>query len=113
MLIYDNDILERLRGDKYGLGGLKWHEELHFNEHIVSFTSKSRIYLYTDGIIDQPLAVRDKLMRLGHPAFLELLSSWAHYNMQEQCGFINERIDTMLEYHEQRDDITIVGIRIG
>ncbi|MDD2229585.1 MAG: SpoIIE family protein phosphatase [Candidatus Cloacimonetes bacterium] len=104
--------MAHIRGNRYGIGGLKWHQELQFTEQQLSYSAHSRFYLYTDGIIDQPAPRHDKRRRLGQPAWLELVSSLAEQPLPEQQTQLNERIDTMLAYHEQRDDITIVGLRI-
>jgi len=114
LLFYNQETstLQQIRGDKRGLGGLKWHSELNFTEHKFTYKPSLRLYLYTDGIIDQPVPRHDRVMRLGHPDWLDLVSGWAEYPLEEQLDLFNERIATMLEYHEQRDDITIIGLKI-
>lgn len=105
--------LQQIRGDKHGLGGLKWHSELVFTEHALACDPQLRIYLYTDGIIDQPLPTDDRMQRLGHPRWLELMQNLAQLTFPEQLDALEERLQVMLQYQEQRDDITIVGLQIG
>ncbi|MDY0152114.1 MAG: SpoIIE family protein phosphatase [Candidatus Cloacimonas sp.] len=102
--------LQQIRGDRYGLGGVKWHKELAFIDHVLEYDAKARIYLYTDGIIDQPVPRYGKTIRLGHVEWLNWISQLASEPFESQEFTINERLATMFAYHEQRDDITIVGI---
>ena len=114
LLHYDPEskATNHLRGNKHGLGGLKWHAELVFEELQVPYAEKQRIYLYTDGILDQPVAEAEKPKRLGSVAWLEFLGSIAALPMEEQETSCNELICRMLACHEQRDDITVVGIEL-
>lgn len=114
LLHYDPEskVTSHLRGNKHGLGGLKWHAELVFEEQVIPYAEKQRIYLYTDGILDQPVAEAEKLKRLGSVAWLEFLGSIAGLPMEEQETNCNELISRMLACHEQRDDITVVGIEL-
>lgn len=114
LLHYDPESKDtsHLRGNKHGLGGLKWHAELVFDEQVIPYAEKQRIYLYTDGILDQPVAEAEKPKRLGSVAWLEFLSSIASLPMEEQETNCNELIGRMLACHEQRDDITVVGIEL-
>lgn len=105
--------LQQVRGDKRGLGGLKWHSELSFTEHPIPWNPQMRIYLYTDGIIDQPLPLDERLQRLGNPRWLELVNNLAELPFEEQHHILEERLQVMLSYDEQRDDITIIGLQIG
>lgn len=115
MLHYERQTrrLQQIRGDKRGLGGLKWHSELSFTEHHIPWNPQMRIYLYTDGIIDQPLPLDERLQRLGNPRWLEQVQNLAELPFVEQHNILEERLQVMLNYDEQRDDITIIGLQIG
>jgi len=110
LLHYSLNGLEHVRGDRYGLGGLKWHQELAFNEVVIPYKEQSRIYLYTDGIIDQPQVDKTKIRRFGHPKWLEFIGTIAEKPLSEQQESCLELLDGMLAFHEQRDDITVIGI---
>ena len=114
-LLYHSNATEgiiQIRGDKRGLGGLRWRSELELNEHTIPHKPGMTVYLYTDGIVDQPLPQRDRLVRFGQAKLIELLSATVKTDMDIQEQAINEKIKLLLEYHEQRDDITVVGLKL-
>ena len=100
------------KGDKFGLGGLKWHSELAFCAHTIAYDEPNRIYLYTDGIIDQPSAIIPKTKRMGSPAWLGYVTELAELPFEEQQESCNRFITDLLTIHEQRDDITIIGLEL-
>jgi serine phosphatase RsbU (regulator of sigma subunit) len=102
--------LKHIRGFKHGVGGLKWRKDVDFKEVELVYSSKAVIYLYTDGIIDQPMADRERRKRFGHPEWLKLLSNICVQPISLQEEIIEAKLQEMLSIHEQRDDITVIGI---
>ena len=104
--------MNQIRGDRYGLGGLKRHLELELTEHNLPCSSNLLLYLYTDGIIDQPVPDAEKIKRLGNALWLKLISELVSLPLAEQKTLLAEKIKAMLDFYEQRDDITIVGLQL-
>ncbi len=104
--------LHHIRGSKYGLGGIKWHSHLNFSETTLSYSKSDLFYLYTDGIVDQPVENIDKPIRMGHTQWLEFISSISDKPFIEQQESCKNLIDDMLKVHKQRDDITIIGLAL-
>jgi serine phosphatase RsbU (regulator of sigma subunit) len=102
--------VQQVRGSKFSLGGAKWHEELSFDEHRIEYTAGTAFYLFSDGIVDQPHPAYGR--KLGSARWLELLSENATMPIAEQEQSINNLLQQMLEYSDQRDDITIIGLEL-
>jgi serine phosphatase RsbU (regulator of sigma subunit) len=114
LVYYDkqSQTLNQVRGDRYGLGGLKRHRELELTEHNLPYSANLLLYLYTDGIIDQPVPDSEKIKRLGNALWLKLISELVSLPLAEQKTLLAEKIKAMLDFYEQRDDITIVGLQL-
>ena len=114
LVYYDkqSQTLNQIRGDRYGLGGLKRHLELELTEHNLPCSANLLLYLYTDGIIDQPVPDAEKIKRLGNVLWLKLISELVSLPLSEQKTLLAEKVKAMLDFYEQRDDITIVGLQL-
>jgi len=106
----DKDEFHFQRGDKHSLGGAKWFETLQFENHSIIYNSGDRIYLYTDGIIDQPALNSEPPKRLGTQPWLDYLQSIADKPFAEQLDLLHLFVNELITFHEQRDDITVIGI---
>lgn len=104
--------LRLIIGDKYGLGGLRWHLEQKYAEQIVPYSQNDRIYLYTDGIIDQKTKWEGREKRLGSKAWLEFIREIADKDLDLQGSLCDNFISDILKDNEQRDDITVMGIQL-
>jgi len=94
------------------LGGLKWYSKLSFKEHVIDCQISPTFYLYTDGVIDQPQARIDKVIRYGHPNWLTFVEEIGSLPLAEQKTHIQEMLNSLLAVHNQRDDISIIGLRV-
>lgn len=103
----DNDIV-RLHGDRKTVGGSYPHE-VAFSEEKLELNSNSILYLTTDGLADQPSPEREKF---GINRLIRILSSCKHLSMQEQKRNLEEELLKFQKYENQRDDITVMGIRL-
>jgi len=103
---------ELIRGYKHGLGGLKRYKQLDLSSSVVSYRQDSIFYMYTDGIIDQPRTNDERRIRFGHPQWLDFINRVAVYDLMRQQERFEGKLESLLEIHEQRDDITVVGMRI-
>jgi serine phosphatase RsbU (regulator of sigma subunit) len=102
-----------IKGDRYSIGGLKWKNEIKFNAHELQLDSGDTIYLFSDGIVDQPYQhSKTKLRRLGTKAWHDFLVEKNQQSINKIKTEIEELIAEMREISTQRDDICIVGIRI-
>ena len=106
----ENRELIRLKGDRKSIGGVEnISKKLNFNNHEVLLNKGDCIYMSTDGIIDQNGPDRK---RFGSKRFEDMIVDNCGLSIKEQSENINKEIDNFMHSEEQRDDITLLGLRI-
>ncbi len=99
--------IERVSGDKRAIGGLQRRTKPFENFELTLFDNDA-LYLITDGYMDQNGTTHKKF---GRQHFLELLEKCADMPMQSQKELLETALMKHQENAEQRDDITVLGIR--
>jgi serine phosphatase RsbU (regulator of sigma subunit) len=110
LYVYHEGKMLKIPAERNAIGGLKWHQELMFSSTTFAYRSNTRLYLFTDGIVDQPHPAYGR--KLGSKRWLELLTENAGMPMQNQAMVIENTLQQMLEYSDQRDDISIIGVEL-
>lgn len=111
VLIYkaNNDSIETIEGDNIIIGSPKTINKEDFIDKTSAIGSGDIIFMYTDGIIDQN---NEKRNRFGTNKFLSIIND----NKKEPMSKIDAAIEREFDIHkggeEQRDDITVLGIRL-
>ena len=67
------------------------------------------IYMFSDGFTDQNASNR---MKYGRDKFVNLLKEIAHKETHEQNVLLNKELEEYKEKEDQRDDITVMGLRL-
>jgi serine phosphatase RsbU (regulator of sigma subunit) len=99
-----------LKGDRKSIGGHgKSKEIIDFSNKEMEVSPGDMLYLSSDGIIDQNGPSR---IRFGTKKLLKLLEDIANFPMSEQKEKIEYELDAYMEGEEQRDDITLLGIKL-
>jgi serine phosphatase RsbU (regulator of sigma subunit) len=99
-----------LKGDKVSIGE-RLKDDLTFTKHIIPLTSKTTVYMYSDGYEDQFGGVNNK-------KFLSKNLKQLFYNihqlpLKEQKQVLEATIDEWMGgIQTQTDDIMVIGIRI-
>ncbi|MBN2893346.1 MAG: SpoIIE family protein phosphatase [Bacteroidales bacterium] len=111
-LVYvQNDKMFRIHGDLMSIGGLQREKERIFEKHTIDITTKTYIYLYSDGYQDQfggefgrkfmAVQFRDVLLR-NHKESFE----------KQRQELITEFKNWKGKKYSQMDDITVVGFTL-
>ncbi len=104
----DEKKLEVIRGEKRSIGG-QYKKEHPFQNHEIILNKGDMLYFTTDGFADQNDTERH---RFSTAKLIELIEEHAPLPTEEQ----QRKIEQVLDYHmkdvEQRDDISIIGIRV-
>ncbi|MCQ2252872.1 MAG: SpoIIE family protein phosphatase [Bacteroidales bacterium] len=82
---------------------------LTFSQTERSVESGDVIYMYSDGIIDH---TNQQRKRFGRKRLFEMLSSMQNMNMEMQAQIIAQTISEYANGSEQRDDISVLGLKI-
>lgn len=102
--------LEEIRGDRQSLGGgYRKKVVLGFTEHQIRLDKGDTIYLHTDGLTDQANAEMEKFSQTG---FQQALVPFLASSLPQQRNHLYQAIQTYMGNAPQRDDITLIGVRL-
>lgn len=108
LLIKDNELME-LKPDKQPIGAYEKHSD--FSEQKISIGDNLRVYLFSDGVVDQFGGPQGKKLKVK--LFKEWLASTINLSMKEQKKQIGDKLNGWKEGYEQTDDISLIGISLG
>ena len=98
---------EILEGTNKTIGSL--NDSISFSETTVNLKKDDLILMFSDGIIDQPNDERD---RFGTERLLRIATKNINSSMDEIHVAIETSFNNYLETQEQRDDITLIGLKL-
>ena len=101
---------DEIKGDRISIGGTKRKEDEEFNNHIIDTEAGDVLYLSSDGLTDQNNAERK---RFGSNRLKEIILSSISEPMAKQKELIENELNEFQQNEEQRDDITLIGIKIN
>ena len=105
-----NHEVEILNPDRKSIaGGIKLNNIGKFTQKEIHISHGDIFYMSSDGITDQNNLSRQ---RFGRKKFINILSTYATSSLEEQKQQIENALDNFSNGADQRDDITVVGIRI-
>ncbi|MCK5028450.1 MAG: SpoIIE family protein phosphatase [Bacteroidales bacterium] len=104
-------ILDEIKGDRISIGGAKNYKKGEaFNNHIIKAESGDILYLSSDGLTDQNNSDRK---RFGTSKLKEIIIENISEPMESQKEAIEKELNEFQKDEEQRDDITLIGIKIN
>lgn len=98
-----------IKGDRKPIGGAQKEKDRQFTTHEIDIDPDIIIYLTTDGFADQN-DVKNK--KYGSKQLKQFLLEHAHLGMKQQKEALLEELKRHQGTEEQRDDITIIGIKL-
>ena len=101
--------LVRLKGTRKSIGGFFLKNSMDFTNQEIFLNKNDLIYLTTDGYIDQS---SPQGRRFGSKHFNSIINRIANLDLHEQKVTLEIELAKWSEKSEQRDDITIIGIRL-
>ncbi len=105
-LIKGGEFIE-IKGDKGMIGAAETADKKPFTNQVFIIDKGDKIYLFTDGITDQPDNQRN---RFGIVRFRDMIRANHHLAMADQKQVYEKALTDFSGYQEQRDDITFVGL---
>ena len=102
---------DEIKGDRISIGGVKNSKQSEtFNNHIIQAETGDILYLSSDGLTDQNNLKRK---RFGSGRLKEVILSSILEPMDTQKEIIEKELNDFQQDEEQRDDITLIGIKIN
>ncbi|MFN0048904.1 MAG: YfiR/HmsC family protein [Cytophagales bacterium] len=109
-MLPDTNKLEMLKGDRKSIGGaIKKVREVNFENQTMNLPKDTKLFLTTDGFVDQNNLNRDKF---GRKNFEQLIVEAAGKSLGDQQSILENALIKHKGEVAQRDDITLVGIQI-
>ncbi len=106
--IDNEEKLHVLKGDRKSIGGYK-NLDKKFEEYELILEESTKIYLTTDGFQDQNNIDREKF---GKTRFFELLQEQNQNELFMQFAGLSSELALYMQGTEQRDDITVLGVKL-
>lgn len=102
--------LEMVRGDRKSIGGnQESKKKVSFKDYHLSLGKGDVIYMFSDGLTDQNGPNRKKFGRIR---LEEIVEACAEDSMERQSQIFRNQLKKFMGDEEQRDDITLAGLRI-
>lgn len=103
--------IQTLKGSRKSIGGIRGQStSFDFMNEEYTAPPNSVIYLSSDGLIDQNDVNRKKF---GSTRFVEILQQISNLDIVEQHQVLTQTIQVHMENTEQRDDITVFGLKLN
>jgi len=112
LLIYKNKTSElvEFKGDRHSIGGFKKDEQpKQFTSQEIDIETNDILYLSSDGLIDQNNEARK---RFGSKKLKNIITKNISQLLPKQKETIEKELDNFQGNAEQRDDITLIGLKI-
>lgn len=103
-----DEAIIRLRGDVKEIGS-PHYDMVDFTVQEMVLSEGTQIYMLTDGLVDQNNPQRKKF---GTYRVRNLLKRASQLPVKKQHDYIAEELDNFAENAEQRDDITLMGLKL-
>jgi len=111
LFIYDSQKQEliNIKGDRRSVGGKSKKNQPPFTNNVFVLAPGSIVYMTSDGLIDQNNHERK---RFGTEKFEEVLRNIYPKPLEKQKEIIVDEIVTYMAGEEQRDDMTVVAVKV-
>lgn len=97
------------KGTKASIGGYSVYNQ-EFENRDINLQSGDRFFMFTDGITDQFGGGKGK--KMGRKLLQQILMSSVGLEMSVQKEFINQQLRIWRGYHEQVDDMLLMGVEV-
>ncbi|MBP7563429.1 MAG: SpoIIE family protein phosphatase, partial [Candidatus Cloacimonetes bacterium] len=105
----NSEHISLIKPTRKGIGGLQKEETRVFENHTLALHSIYSLYLFSDGIVDQNNTLNHKF---GSKQLKIVLNSMKKKTMEIQKKNLLDKLSNHQENELQRDDITVIGIKI-
>ncbi len=105
----DRSILFDIKGSRKSIGGRQKEKQRIFKEVELDIFPGTHIYLCSDGLPDQ---CNEKGEKFGSRRLKACLLDHAHLDIQDQNDALMDQLINFQGNEEQRDDITLIGIKL-
>ncbi|MDX1350922.1 MAG: GAF domain-containing protein, partial [Putridiphycobacter sp.] len=105
-----DNVVERIRGDKFGISAVNYGYSRSFSSEYVDFEAGDAFYIFTDGVPDQ--FGGPKVKKFGYKNTSALLARISSLPVETQRNEIKDALNQWQGSNEQTDDICLFGFKI-
>jgi len=109
--VWDGHAVTRIQGDRRRVGYRGTRTDAPWTRHTVALTEQTRLYLVTDGLLDQ--SGGEKGFGFGEERLGGLISECGSLPMRQQETAFRTSIAAWQGARAQRDDLTVFGLWPG
>jgi serine phosphatase RsbU (regulator of sigma subunit) len=109
LLVVRNGVLETIKGSSAHIGGKQKVDMPSFEQHAIEREPGMMLYLTSDGYADQS---NEHILKFSGKKLRELIEQIHTLPIEEQYRQFDERLKEHQGSEPQRDDITVIGIRL-
>jgi serine phosphatase RsbU (regulator of sigma subunit) len=102
------DELTELKGDRMPVG--IYQIDKGFTNHVIDIKTGDKIYLFSDGYLDQFGGPKGKKFLSGN--FKKLILNISQHSFKEQEALLNSTLEEWKGSENQTDDVMVMGIKI-
>ncbi|QJB56937.1 SpoIIE family protein phosphatase [Pseudodesulfovibrio sp. zrk46] len=110
LYVVGTDGARRLKGDRCGLGYVRSEREFDFTDVPVEMAQGDRVYLISDGIVDQVGGQRD--FPFGRKRFVKFIEEHRGGPIEEQGAQLMQEFKEFQGQQKRRDDVTVIGFEL-
>lgn len=110
LYVVDGQQVDEIRGDRKSIGYKRTPEDYRFHEQQVAVHPDTVLYITTDGYLDQNGGEQD--YAFGRRRFVRLLQEASGLSMAQQKDMFIDQLGEYQGKEWQRDDITLLGLRL-
>ncbi|MBN8697291.1 MAG: GAF domain-containing protein [Bacteroidetes bacterium] len=110
LFIVRNEEIIKIKGDKHPIGNFMDADEYVFTNNVIDLFPEDRLYLFSDGFVDQFGGPNGKKLKYNY--FRKLLLDNYKKPMEQQKEHINSFFEDWKGNFEQIDDVCMIGVAI-
>ncbi len=107
-LVRQGELIE-YKGDRFAIGGQPLKTEKHFKTYELQYEAEDKIYMFSDGYVDQFGGIDDK--RLTPKAIQKVILENHKENIEHIKILLDETFENWRGDRKQTDDVLIIGIK--
>lgn len=110
LYMVDGEGAKYFKGDRCGLGYVRSDPDFRFSDVAVDVASGDRVYLLSDGLVDQVGGARG--FSFGRTRFMEFVGDRRHHSLEEQRAELLREFKEYQGGEARRDDVTVIGFEL-
>jgi serine phosphatase RsbU (regulator of sigma subunit) len=110
LFVFEENKVTTIKGDRHSIGYKKSKFDYEFKEKVVDISSPKKIYITTDGYLDQTGG--EKNFCFGRKKFVKLIEDNFHESFHEQKEIFEDTITSYQGNQDRKDDITVIGFEV-